>query len=120
LSPIGTFQLVIRCCARFTPAGHKDYENAIANLTQFYQSKAVAFQGPSSYHNDIRWIGTEAGTSPDNTWSTSDDSQAYGGGSKDGTTWVPVGLSIRDSSINQIGVDVGIDPACLRHSIAAG
>ena len=91
---------------------HKDYEAAIANLTRFYQNRAVAFQGPLQYPNGIRWIGTESGTSPDDTWSTSDDSQAYGAGSKDGKTWVPVGC--------RLDVHVGIVPACLCHSSLSG
>ena len=63
----------------------KSYEDAIANLTVFYQGKrAVAFQGPTSYPNDIRWVGTEAGVAPPDTWSATASSQSYGAGIKNG------------------------------------
>ena len=52
------------------------YENAIANLTSFYQrSRAVAFQGPTSYPNNVRWVGTESGVAPTETWSAAASSQ---------------------------------------------
>lgn len=68
----------------------KSYEDAIANLTLFYQGKrAVAFQGPTNYPNDIRWVGTEAGVAPPDTWSATESSQAYGAGIKNGQVWAP-------------------------------
>lgn len=68
----------------------KSYEDAIANLTLFYQGEnAVAFQGPMSYPNDIRWVGTEAGVAPPDTWSATESSQTFGAGLKNGQVWAP-------------------------------
>ena len=64
--------------------------DAIANLTAFYQGeRAVAFQGPKTYPNDIRWVGTEAGVAPYDCWSATQDSQAYGAGLRNGEVWAP-------------------------------
>jgi hypothetical protein len=86
------------------------YEKAIANLTQFYQvlsvwlvsleypaitplsfqgDRAVAFQGPSTYVNSIRWVGTEHGVAQADTWSSAASSQDYGPGQRDGKLWAP-------------------------------
>ena len=68
----------------------KRYEDAIANLTLSYQgNNAVAFQGPTSYPNNIRWVGTEAGVAPPDTWSATESSQTFGAGLKNGQVWAP-------------------------------
>ena len=59
-----------------------EFERAIANLTSHYQDQAVAFQGPPKLKNNIRWIGTEAGAAPEETWSCAASSQDYGAGCK--------------------------------------
>ena len=60
---------------------HKNYKNAVANLSQFYHSKAIAFQGPSQYHTDIRWSGAASPSDPRSTIFNGDcDTQATGTG----------------------------------------
>ena len=45
--------------------------------------------GPPAYPNNIRWVGTEAGVAPDDTWSSAASSQDYGRGTRNGRTFVP-------------------------------
>jgi hypothetical protein len=67
----------------------KAYEEKITELTVRYQPQAVAFQGPPAYPNNIRWVGTEAGMAPDDTWSSAASSQDYGAGTRNGKSFVP-------------------------------
>ncbi len=54
------------------------------------QPHAVAFNGETLSPNPTRWIGSESGYAPNETWSTCDYSEnGSGGGSPDSATWFP-------------------------------
>jgi len=52
------------------------------------QPTAVAFQGERLSANPTRWVGTESGAAPEDTWSTC-DLDKYGAGDPDACCWFP-------------------------------
>ena len=62
----------------------------IPPLLATLQPHAIAFNGQHLSPNPSRWIGSESGYAPNETWSTCDYSQnGSGGGSPDASTWFP-------------------------------
>lgn len=62
----------------------------IPALLSTLQPHAVAFNGETLSPNPTRWIGTESGYAPVETWSTCDYSDnGSGGGSPESPTWFP-------------------------------
>ena len=53
------------------------------------QPHAVYFNGGGLGPNPTRWIGSESGYAPNDTWSTCDLSVASGAGNPDSPTWFP-------------------------------
>lgn len=62
-----------------------------------YQPKAIAFQGPFGYENNIRWVGNEEGVAPYPCWSRADSTTSASGvieikglnGNPGGLFWCP-------------------------------
>jgi len=70
--------------------GTYNYSNTLLEMLLKYQPKAIAFQGPNGYPNNIRWVGTELADPPYPCWSTANNSDAYGGGSVlSNAIWAP-------------------------------
>jgi alpha-L-fucosidase len=70
--------------------GTYNYTSLMLQLLNKYQPKAVAFQGPAGYANNIRWVGDELADPPYPCWSTANNSDAYGGGSVfPNSVWAP-------------------------------
>ena len=71
----------------------------VVSLINKYQPDSICFQGPKEHSQNLRWIGNEAGETPINCWSTSNNNTcAFGGteddseigiGNPDGTYWIP-------------------------------
>ena len=61
---------------------------ALKALFAELQPHVVAFQAEGLMPSPIRWVGTESGFSPTETWSTCDYS-SYGAGSPNAATWFP-------------------------------
>ena len=68
---------------------HQPQASSTLNAALFTLLQAVTFQGPPKYANNIRWIGTEEGVAPNETWSSAASSQDYGAGDKQGEVFVP-------------------------------
>lgn len=85
----------------------------VGKLLKKYQPDAIAFQGPETHPNLIRWVGNEKGFAPDPCWSTAAaTTRADGtiqiagmGGSPDGKIWCPgeADLPLRHNSSFQGG-----------------
>lgn len=62
----------------------------IPGLLASLQPHAVAFNGESLTPNPTRWIGTESGYAPNETWSTCDyEANGSGGGDPNSAKWFP-------------------------------
>jgi len=62
----------------------------IPDLLAALQPHAVAFNGETLSPNPTRWIGSESGYAPNETWSTCDYEQnGSGGGDPNSLTWFP-------------------------------
>lgn len=62
----------------------------IPSLLASLQPHAIAFNGETLSTNPSRWIGTESGYAPNETWSTCDYADnGTGGGSPNSTDWFP-------------------------------
>ncbi len=69
----------------------------VLSLLKKHQPNAVAFQGPFSFNNNIRWVGNEAGVAPYPCWATADSTTSASGvieikglhGNPDGKFWCP-------------------------------
>jgi len=62
----------------------------IPPLLASLQPHAIAFNGETLSPNPSRWIGSESGYAPNETWSTCDyAANGSGGGSPNSTTWFP-------------------------------
>lgn len=61
----------------------------IPPLINALQPNSVYFGGGGLGPNPTRWIGSESGYAPNETWSTCDLSVASGAGSPDAPTWFP-------------------------------
>lgn len=67
------------------------------SLVEKYQPKAVAFQGPYGYNNNIRWVGNENGVAPYPCWARADSTTTATGmiqikglnGNPNGAFWCP-------------------------------
>ena len=59
----------------------------ITEMLQRYQPNAAAFGGIGVSKNPVRWIGTEAGRSPKDTWSTTNS--PTGAGQRNGSLFAP-------------------------------
>ena len=62
---------------------------AIPALMARLQPHAVAFNGAGLTPNPTRWIGSESGFAPNDTWSTCDFDVGQGAGSPDSADWFP-------------------------------
>lgn len=70
----------------FTPTQREWIPSLLSSL----QPHAVAFNGETLSVNPTRWIGTEGGTAPNDTWSTCDYADnGSGAGSPDSLDWFP-------------------------------
>jgi hypothetical protein len=70
----------------FTPSQKAWIPELLASL----QPHAVAFNGEGLSPNPTRWIGSESGYAPNETWSTCDyDANGSGGGDPNSGTWFP-------------------------------
>ena len=70
----------------FTPSQRVWIPPLLASL----QPHAIAFNGETLSPNPSRWIGSESGYAPNETWSTCDYSaNGSGGGSPSSATWFP-------------------------------
>ena len=70
----------------FTPSQREWIPPLLAEL----QPHAIAFNGETLTPNPSRWIGSESGYAPNETWSTCDYSEnGSGGGSPSSATWFP-------------------------------
>ena len=66
-------------------------------MLQKYQNRAIAFQGPFGYENNIRWVGNEEGVAPYPCWSSADSTTSASGvveikglnGNPKGLFWCP-------------------------------
>lgn len=58
-------------------------------LLKKYQPNALAFQGPSGYEHNIRWVGNENGFAPENCWAAWNYDENERHGSPDGDKWEP-------------------------------
>ena len=45
-------------------------------LLKKYQPRALCFQGPRDFPNDLRWVGNENGLAPENCWATTNAGEA--------------------------------------------
>ena len=60
----------------------------VRDLIAELQPNAVSFQGPVAT-NGVRWVGSEAGTTASDTWSTATSPVDFGAGEPDGAIWAP-------------------------------
>ncbi|MBQ3860568.1 MAG: alpha-L-fucosidase [Clostridia bacterium] len=62
-------------------------------LLKTYQPRAICFQGPRGYANNIRWVGNEDGLAPENCWGSTGAPEGIaekpGEGSPDGRFYEP-------------------------------
>ncbi len=69
----------------------------ILSMLKKRQPKAIAFQGPFGYENNIRWVGNEEGLAPYPCWSRADSTTSANGiveisglnGNPNGAFWCP-------------------------------
>lgn len=54
----------------------------VYGLLEKYQPNAITFQGPTGWKNNIRWIGNENGSAPDNCWCAYDTTTGMEGSPK--------------------------------------
>jgi len=70
--------------------GTYSFSSTMAALLEKLQPNAIAFQGPATFANNIRWVGNEYADPPYPCWSTALSSDSYGGGSTDPSAiWAP-------------------------------
>lgn len=69
----------------------------ILSMVKKYQPNTIAFQGPFSFANNVRWVGNEEGLAPYPCWARADSTTSSGGiiqikglhGNPDGPFWCP-------------------------------
>ncbi len=73
-------------------------------LLKKYQPNAIAFQGPTGYANNIRWVGNEDGFAPEECWaSCKTDGKNDLIGTPDGDMWAPAETDFPNRSNKAFG-----------------
>jgi len=79
-----------------------------------YQPDAICFQGPKDYPHNVRWVGNEDGSVPENCWATTNngeacmageefDNDAAGNGDQNGKYWWPAETDMPNRSKEAFG-----------------